>query len=130
MWGFAVFASSGSFDYGEATPLVAKPPAAAAASGAAGRGNGGAAAGVGAGGAKVAAKKPTAAALLPPKDRSLAEDGVRYGDIRDMFAALTTEALRPVLLDLVETAWIEVVVVSQSSRGNTRSETCVPAPGL
>ena len=35
-------------------------------------------------------------------------EGMKYGDIRDMFSTLTTEPLRPLLLDLVESAWLEL----------------------
>lgn len=65
VFGFGVFASSGSYDYG--TPATADAPG---------------------------------------------DCGVRHGDVRAMFGALTSQPLRALLLDLVETAWLELAEIS------------------
>lgn len=77
VFGFGIYASSGSYDFGNSSASDKK------------RSKGG---GV---------------------DPALTVDcGVKYGDVRSMFSALTSQPLRELLLDLVETAWHELAEVS------------------
>lgn len=80
VFGFGIYASSGSYDFGNSSAPD---------------------------------KKKTKAAPGGGGDRALTVDnGVKYGDVRSMFSALTSQPLRELLLDLVETAWLELAEVS------------------
>jgi hypothetical protein len=80
VFGFGVYASSGSYDYGTPASNRETP------------------------GAK---KKKRA-----PSSDAEEESAVRYGDVRAMFGALTSQPLRELLLDLLETAWLELAEIS------------------
>ena len=54
----------------------------------------------------------------------------RYGDVRDMFSALTTAQMRPILLDLVETAWGEVAESSTRLNIQVQEQNRLSSPKL